>query len=152
LFLLTKTFLTLPSADELVKPLDGQFVCCKVFTFNGDPTPMKISLSELKQLIKEQIEEIGQQSPRAKRPPRPGPESIWNQSWGRWYGDGSEPAYTPEEVASNFAKDIKEHLMLVVHSREQSAGMVPHRKLADIILKVARNVASEVAARPDKED
>ena len=113
---------------------------------------MKISLKELKQLIREQIEEIGPRSPGARKPPRPGPDSIWNKDWGRWYGDGDEPAYTPEEVALNFAKDIRTSIMVNVSSVQQSAGVLPNRQLADIITKVAKSVAEKVAATPDKED
>ena len=103
---------------------------------------MKITTKQLKQLIREQVEEI-------KRPKRPSPDSTWNDAWGRWYEDGSEPMYTPEEAAANFAENIKEKLLTVVVVAEQGAAALPHKQYADIILKVAKEVALEVAQRPD---
>jgi len=100
---------------------------------------MKITVAQLKQLIREQLEEM-------KRPKRPSPGAIWNDAWGRWYGIGAEPRETPEEAAANHAKDIKKAILAVV--AEQSAYALPHKQYADIIRKVAKEVALKVGQRP----
>ncbi len=105
---------------------------------------MKISVAQLKKLIREQVEEI-------KRPKRPSPDSTWNDAWGRWYEDGSEPVYTPEEAAANFAGDIKEAILTVVNAAEHTASALPYKQYADIILKVSKEVALKVAQRPDEQ-